>query len=119
MEPNAALQEPPAELSMPTVLLRVWQSCGWEMYNWEHASIHKLHHWCGDVHTTHQIHRNTTELRILFFLSKVAYHTLSLNLNPSSNIQYVYWNCMDKTVLLTTHTDKQACAHTNTNTETL
>lgn len=37
MEPNAALQEPPVELSMPTVLLSVWQSCGGEKYNWEHS----------------------------------------------------------------------------------
>lgn len=35
MEPNAALQEPPVEPSVPTVLSSVWQSCGGEMYNCE------------------------------------------------------------------------------------
>lgn len=37
MEPNAALQEPPAEPRMPTVPSSVWQSCGGEMYNWERS----------------------------------------------------------------------------------
>lgn len=37
MEPNAALQETPTELSMPIVLSIVWQSCGGEIYNWEHS----------------------------------------------------------------------------------
>lgn len=57
MEPNAALQEPPAELSMPTVLLSVWQSCGREMYNWEHSPYSQAPSLVWDVHTVHKIHR--------------------------------------------------------------
>lgn len=35
MEPNAALQEPPVEPSVPTVLSGVRASCGGETRNWE------------------------------------------------------------------------------------
>lgn len=57
------------------------------------ASIHKLHHWCRDVHTVHKICGNAisrTKNPILFFLplSKIRSRTFSSvqRLNPSSYI---------------------------------
>lgn len=63
------------------------------------ASIHKLHHWCRDVHTVHKICGNAinrTKNPILVFLtpiSKILSRTLSSvqRLNPSSYIEPARW----------------------------
>lgn len=90
------------------------------------ASIHKLHHWCGDVHTVHKIHRyaiNRTKNPIFSTLppfqnSQCLTPALSpaQYLNPSCNIQ-VYWNCMEEKQCYLPHAHSRA--HTNTNTATI
>lgn len=58
------------------------------------ASIHKLHHWCRDVHTVHKsVEMQSTELRIQFCFSSPLSKKLSCplasvqSLNPSSYVE--------------------------------
>lgn len=116
MEPNAALQEPPVEPSVLTVLSSVWQSCGGEMYNCEHSRCDaEQRDGCRDVDVIvlnvrrNAINRNLS--RFFFFspLSKTLHCRQPFLHNTQSNTQ----QHRQRNGTTSTCTDIQACARTD------
>lgn len=70
------------------------------------ASIHKLHHWCRDVHTVHKfVEMQSTELRIQFCFSS-PFLKYSLVLSPRCKVQI-------QAVMLNQHAQNSATYHTH------